>query len=187
MKGDFQARFCENAGVKGSCVTRLVPIIIMKKVYKILFFLTLFCSCIQRHEKVPADFSFSFSFDYDKFNSSDSTFIRHYNLRDTTIKLVLSAEEKQDIYDVMIGNNVFELPAKFENAIDVNCTVPSTSDMLSVKLDNKKQFIYYDYSCYPKKDKGASDRYLRIANMIKSIISNKKEVKRLLSSNIVSL
>jgi hypothetical protein len=157
----------------------------MKKVYKILFFLTVFCSFIQRHEKLPVDFSFSFSFGYDKFALSDSTFTRQCNPRDTTIKLILSEEEKQNIFNVMIENKVFELPSKFENAIDCIWTLPSTSDILWVKLDNKSNFICYDYSCLPKKDKDASDRFLRIANMIRNIISNKKEVKNLPRSNIM--
>jgi len=161
--------------------------IIMKETFKIIFFLTLFCSCIQKNERMPADFNFSFSFDSDKFNSADSTFIRQYNLRDTTIKLILTKEEKQNIYTTMIKNKVFELPTRFDRATDAKCIMPSSSDMLLVKANNKKLFFCYEYSCFPKKNKDASDRYLRIADTIKNIILNKKEIKQLKQSNIISL
>jgi len=139
---------------------------------------------------MPDDFNFSYSFDFfDKFSSFDSTYKRSYNFHDTTIRVVLSREEKQLIYAAMIENDLWQLPVDFEalNTKDMKCIYPSSTDELWVAMNGKVKKIKFDHSCSPKKDPDAVIKYSRIILEIVHIIRNKKEVQKLPSTDIMIL
>lgn len=153
---------------------------------KIIFPLLLCVSCNWK-EEVPKDFNFSFSFDNtEKINTFDSTYTRKYIFHDKIVELILTNQEKQEIYSVMLESRIMTMPDKFEFNSDKNepCIIPYTVDYLEIRMNGKTKKIEYSYRCKPK-NKKISAKYLKMINKILNIIQSKKEIKNLPESDMM--
>ena len=133
---------------------------------------------------MPPDFNFRFTYGYfsDKvLNTFDSTFSKPYYARDTVIKIILTKDEMKQIYKVLDENDYLDLP---DTIISKECQIPHPYYYLEVQANTRKKTIYSWKGCTNDKN---NRRFEIIRERILNIISSKKEIENIPSSNRIAL
>jgi hypothetical protein len=131
----------------------------------------------------PKDFSFRFADNTDEVNSSDSTFRRRFNFRDSLTKIVFTQEEKSEIYKVMLQNNIFDLPDKIHTT--GNCMIPYETYYLWVTSNGRHKKTVFYANCSLRNS--TANAFLNIRKKIIMVLQTKPQYTHLPESNIIEL
>ncbi|MCU0467537.1 MAG: hypothetical protein MUF58_02975 [Arcicella sp.] len=138
--------------------------------------------CSKYPKEIPKGFSFEIIDDIDSYNSINGSFTRkaiNDKFLDTIVVYTLSQKDKEEIYKVLIENDVLSIPKYFECASNAQFMIPSFNTTLKVQINGIKQEIKFDTSCFPKKDAGAANRFDNIVKYIRAKLHSQKIIQKL--------
>jgi hypothetical protein len=140
--------------------------------YIILGLSFIFFSCKEK-KIIPKDFNFRYSNYWYTINTFDSTYLRHYEDKDTTLKFYLTEKEKYEIYNNMVNIELFSYPKIicFPNKVFTN----EPNSHLKIRSFNKNYEINW---CYPSLDEKLS-KLEDLIQMIEAIVRSKPGIKGL--------
>lgn len=131
------------------------------------------------------DFQVTFNWNNDeKYSTVDSTFRRNYSDGERCVKFTLTKEEKALIYKTAKEINFFNLPKELEMRHDISIS-PSFSTKIIIQI-GKKTHSVYNMSDFIL-DSTIEKRFKKITSVIRGIIYEKKEIKKLPKSDRVYL
>ncbi|MFD2942902.1 hypothetical protein [Flavobacterium notoginsengisoli] len=143
-------------------------------------------SSLKFTKEIPSDFYFTINNGAtDSYNSQYNSFYRDYHDGEKTIKVELTREEKEKIYEFVLRVKFFEMPILFEpNANDTKwITNPSFQESIVVFANgNKKHVSYYTGHTSEMNEKKAKP-FLDLYKMIWEILYKKKEIQELSKSD----
>ena len=142
-----------------------------------LLCLTFFISC---SEKMQVNLNSTFRYDdlNDSYDSSTATFSRRYSNDTIKIKIVLTQGEKEKILHSFSENQFQHFPS------EIDCSMwgrnPQIYDVLYLNSSSVRYIHNVDNSLFCLNGK----RFDRISKILKNIILNKPEIKKLEPSDI---
>ncbi|NEM97572.1 hypothetical protein [Pontibacter burrus] len=134
----------------------------------------------------PEGFS-DFDIEYDVnrgdnyFSSIDSIYTRDYVDETRKVKVVLTTEEKQRIFEVVKEADFLSLPDTIERSGDT-CMLPAFTKEVKVKIGSREKRVYDLIYC-DVKDKTIEERFNLITNTLWEILQSKDKVKDLPQSD----
>ncbi|MBB6611846.1 hypothetical protein H7F15_12415 [Pontibacter sp. Tf4] len=163
--------------------------------YFIFCFLALLISCNNRTDSGeksdymlsdPEGFS-DFDIEYDVnrgdnyFSSIDSIYARDYVNETRKVKVELTAEEKQKIFEVVKKVDFLSLPDTIERG-GGTCMLPAFTMEVKVRIGSKEKRVYDLIYC-DVKDKAIEERFDLITDTLWEILQSKDKVKNLPQSD----
>ncbi|GEM_PF-2554315 len=155
---------------------------VIKKIFKvtnILILMFLFSSCDENKINFN-NFSFQYNDLSDSYDSKKGIFTRKYSDNEVKIKILLTEEDKKQIFRCFINNSFSNFPQE----IDCSkwCVSPKHYDYLKVN-NISVRYVYNGMGdeglfCFNGK------KFNKISSFIKEILLNKSEIKKLDPSDI---
>lgn len=156
----------------------------------LLIFLILY-SCennkSKTHQEPPSDFSFQIDTDgTERYDSNTSIFERDYVDGTKKLKVYLSKEELDLIYNRYLEINFNNFPEKFETVGAVTVVHPSFFKSITISSNGKVQKVTFNSSDFENtlKKQNKADAFNEFYDFIWEIIRNHPEVKNLKESDI---
>jgi hypothetical protein len=139
----------------------------------IAFVLSLFFLSCNEKMLVPKDFNFNYNDYWKTVNTFDSTYLKHYEDKDTLLRFYLTENEKYKIYKTMIDIELFHYPKTicFPNKIFTN----EPNSHLKIRSNEKDYEINW---CYPYRDEKLN-KLNDLIQMIEDIIKSRPNIKGL--------
>ncbi len=152
------------------------------QVFNILVVLTFSLGCSKYSKELPKDFSFEIIDETESYNSQSGCFTRKAvtdNFTDTTVIYDLSQQDKEDIYKVLIENDILSIPKSFECASDAQFMLPAFTTTLKFQINGIAQEIKFNTSCFPKKEESEAIKFDNIVQYIRKKLLSKRIIQQL--------
>lgn len=163
----------------------------MKLVAFLLTFVIISCGFENSNSKVdkkrPNDFSFQIDTDgTERYDSNTSIFERDYIDGAKKVKLNLSKEELDLIYNRYLEINFNEFPEKFETVGNVTVILPSFFTTITIRSKGKVKKVTFNSSDFENtlKEQNKADAFNEFYDFIWKILRNQPEIKSLKESDI---
>ena len=129
-----------------------------------------------------------FSINYNNqeiYSSKDSTYHRQYNGYQKSIKLVLDKNEIDLIRKKIIDVDFFNLPEELKLRKDLSIS-PSYNQRITIYLNGKTKTVYCP-AIGLIENKENYDRFIKLFDLIFSILNQKEDLKKLPNSDVFYL
>lgn len=145
----------------------------IKYKFLIMLFIPFFFASCREKGHIPKDFNFNYCDYWCTVNTFDSTYLRHYEDKDTSLKFYLTEKEKYKIYKKMIEIDLFSYPKIicYPNKVFTN----EPNSHLKIRSNGKDYEINW---CYPHLDVKLN-KLNNLIQMIEDIIKSRPNIKGL--------
>jgi hypothetical protein len=162
----------------------------MMKIFKYILPLILiifgFVDCQnQKYDIVrPKDFSFKIIDKTDKYDSRTGIYTRKYLSSDTTVKVVLTEDDMELIYDAFKKCDFMSFPREF---ISPYCSMPSFSTTIEISYKGNYKIVTDTDVCDRKNEQRKSKKFNKFSSVIWTMMSQKPQVKNMKQCDIIFL
>lgn len=147
-----------------------------------------FIGCSKHTKELPKDFSFEIIEDVNSYNSKNGQYTRkaiNDKFLDTTVTCILSQKDKEEIYKILIENDIFSVPKSFECASNAQFIIPAFNTTLKYQINGVKQEIKFNTSCFPKKNESGATRFDNIVKYIRKKLNTKEIIQKLPKTKMI--
>ena len=144
--------------------------------------------CSKYSKGLPKDFSFEIIDDVDSYNSKSSRFTRksiNERFTDTTVTCTLSQKDKEEIYKILVENDILSVPKSFDCASNAQFMIPAFTTTLKYQIDGMKKEIQFNTSCFPKKNESGATRFDNIVKYIREKLHSKETIRKLPKTKMI--
>jgi hypothetical protein len=157
---------------------------IFKHILPLILIISGFVACQnQKYDNVrPRDFSFKIMNETDKYDSRTGIYKRKYLSGDTTVKVDLTKDDMELIYDAFKKCDFMSFPRKF---ISPNCSMPSFSTTIEISYKGNNKIVTDTDICDRKNDQRKSKKFDKFSTATWTMIRQKPQVKNMKQCDII--
>jgi hypothetical protein len=130
----------------------------------------------------PGDFSFRIIDKTDKYDSRTGIYKREYLSGDTTVKVDLTEDDMDIIYDAFKKYDFMSFPREF---ISSYCSMPSFSTTIEISYNGNNKMVTDTDVCDRKNEQRKSKKFDKLSNIMWTMILNKPQVKNMKQCDII--